>query len=834
MRQLRLLIPLLFLVFSGFEAFAKVTIVSIANASNTEDLTTSAPIIYGGVAGDTSLCTLDSNQTCDNCVDNALAGDSRLIACNNERIHPALRLAITIVSDSTTGRPTITTNDTSGQTAVTLEPDSPLTSTKGTATTIIVEWSKICNALESGDTTCEPTGTTSVGTLRVGISGDSDTLLSSATDDYLAINFRVQKYMGQSGGGTSGTSIVETCDNTASIGVCSFELGAGDAKAYLKSFTANSDFPNAADIPFRWVRFLFAEGGFSSVNAGSTSIDLPIVDQTISPKRIDGLTNQTTYFFKTAVVDAAKNVGYYTSDANDTNECSAESGGECHVVTPDEVVGILSNDKNCFIATAAFGSKLAPEVKTFRAFRNAILLQNKLGRSFVSFYYEHSPYYANFIAENDTLRSVARGLLWPLAIFAKLSLDVGLLNAIGIILLGLFASTFAVVFFSRITLRGLLRIKRRHAEFTILILLFSASALLGKIDLAVAQEINPLTEQMDSDPEPSVTNSSPKTESNTETPPQPEAPYPGSTEEGFKAIGPDNKSKESPPNVPQPPPLDVERPIRTTEEGEFFYSTKLKKPVPANLDDSVKVKSTTESGEFLYDTKASPPKFSGRHGTEPPALITNQGEFYYPIEASPRSGTFSFRVGALGAPQLVNPDNGATFSDLYGSGSIPVLFVDYEWRLTERFGNLGLKLTSGILSVHANGRFKDPNRSTEVPPESFNFIAMPNQLTAIYRLRYAENQFFTPYVEGGAGYFTFLELRDDSKPPKYGGSPVSVVAGGLNILLDWIDREAIKRLDADWGINHVWLSLEYRNFIGLNPNYDFSSQVLNAGFTLEF
>ncbi|HEX3029658.1 MAG TPA: Ig-like domain-containing protein, partial [Clostridia bacterium] len=67
----------------------------------------------------------------------------------------------------------------------------------------------------------------------------------------------------------------------------------------------------------------------------------------------------------------------------------------------------------CFIATAAFGSKFQPAVAMLRQFRDKCLLTNWLGTQFVKFYYKNSPPIAHFIAGNDTLRGIVRGMLVP-------------------------------------------------------------------------------------------------------------------------------------------------------------------------------------------------------------------------------------------------------------------------------------------------------------------------------------------------------------------------------------------------------------------------------------
>ncbi|HEX2212628.1 MAG TPA: CFI-box-CTERM domain-containing protein [Mycobacterium sp.] len=73
----------------------------------------------------------------------------------------------------------------------------------------------------------------------------------------------------------------------------------------------------------------------------------------------------------------------------------------------------------CFIATAAYGSYLQPDVKVLRHFRDEYLLTNTPGRAFVEFYYEHSPAIADYIAQRDDLRFAVRLGLSPVVYAIK-------------------------------------------------------------------------------------------------------------------------------------------------------------------------------------------------------------------------------------------------------------------------------------------------------------------------------------------------------------------------------------------------------------------------------
>lgn len=75
---------------------------------------------------------------------------------------------------------------------------------------------------------------------------------------------------------------------------------------------------------------------------------------------------------------------------------------------------ITTEDKRCFIATAAWGSPLAKELVSLRRFRDQILLKSAWGQKFVAVYYRLSPSIAKVISHHPWIKTTVRWMLEPL------------------------------------------------------------------------------------------------------------------------------------------------------------------------------------------------------------------------------------------------------------------------------------------------------------------------------------------------------------------------------------------------------------------------------------
>ena len=68
-------------------------------------------------------------------------------------------------------------------------------------------------------------------------------------------------------------------------------------------------------------------------------------------------------------------------------------------------------ESSCFIATAVYRNKYAPEVILLRHFRDSKLFKSQLGRMFNHFYYATSPFIARRLIRHDKLRLITKKIL---------------------------------------------------------------------------------------------------------------------------------------------------------------------------------------------------------------------------------------------------------------------------------------------------------------------------------------------------------------------------------------------------------------------------------------
>ncbi len=399
-------------------AMANFTSIQIGGASYYDITTTPAkPVIYGGFAG---TCTGDGNSTCNSCTGTGLT------PCNQNAVYPSLILVITLTADTTI--PTNATVEVKiDDVSVPLQ-TSPYIS--GSSLTVKMLWQNVCAKASGNDQTCQTAFNSNLVITATG-SGTS-TATNTATVQIItsAANNATYQDCPEGTAGVAGT------------GFCNFVAFPGDSKIYTSPIVSDDGYPAASTgINFRDLVFFYEvqqSGETNDVTAGRITNNsnpqvLPVTDA--SPPDVDdrlmGLTNGQTYCAVMANRDLAGNIYNFTPVA------SLISAGKVDTLcaTPEPVVGLL-DDKHCFIATAAFGSDMAPEVQSFRDFRNKYLLPFSWGQQFVKTYYKYSPKYAAMISQSETAKIIVRGALWPLLFFARMSVAIGFWYALAIMIFG--------------------------------------------------------------------------------------------------------------------------------------------------------------------------------------------------------------------------------------------------------------------------------------------------------------------------------------------------------------------------------------------------------------
>ena len=170
---------------------------------------------------------------------------------------------------------------------------------------------------------------------------------------------------------------------------------------------------SAADVTLAWDRNPEPDIAGYKIYYGLQSRVYPYVIDvgSYTSCTISDLDEGVTYFLAATAYDTSGDESAYSGEitypANSTvNDSSGSDGGG-------------GSGSGCFIATAAYGSYIEPEVMVLRKFRDECLLTNSIGTALVNFYYRTSPPIADYIAQHETLRIATRWALTPLVYGVK-------------------------------------------------------------------------------------------------------------------------------------------------------------------------------------------------------------------------------------------------------------------------------------------------------------------------------------------------------------------------------------------------------------------------------
>lgn len=150
----------------------------------------------------------------------------------------------------------------------------------------------------------------------------------------------------------------------------------------------------------------------------------------------------------------------------------------------------------CLIATAAFGSELAPQVQQLRLFRDGIALKTSAGSSFMNvfntWYYSFSPTVADYERQTPWLQNTVRVLIYPLlgilAISTYVHDSLAFSDELGIVAAGITASSLIGLLYLG-PLGAVLGIagRRRHWDMSKALVVLACSWAASILAIVVAQ-----------------------------------------------------------------------------------------------------------------------------------------------------------------------------------------------------------------------------------------------------------------------------------------------------------------------------------------------------------
>lgn len=272
----------------------------------------------------------------------------------------------------------------------------------------------------------------------------------------------------------------------------------------------------------------------------------------------------------------------------------------------------------------------------------------------------------------------------------------------------------------------------------------------------------------------------------------------------------------------------VEQPVKVDDRGVYYYDTDAKKKKPKNAGGIEQPVDSDSEGAYYYSRKKKKKKPKVKYG-EFPDKVLKDGTYVYNMETQPTGNVLYIRGGVYGPPDLKPTQGTRNYESVYTDSSSFVIQLEYDWKLTSQ---LYLKAGTGFLNEKGTGQFGGSNNPSRTPRETFELYIFPNTVSASYKFKLSEDQLFTPYVDAGLGYFTFMEIRSDGDGTRFGGAPVGTFVGGLMFSLkDFMDGSSLTN---DYGITDTWLDIQYRQVLGLDSRKDFTSSMITGGFAIGF
>lgn len=196
------------------------------------------------------------------------------------------------------------------------------------------------------------------------------------------------------------------------------------------------------------------------------------------------------------------------------------------------------------------------------------------------------------------------------------------------------------------------------------------------------------------------------------------------------------------------------------------------------------------------------------------ALVEGGGHGY----RSPQRFAFEVTFGPY-RPDVDSEFNGRRdpYKEYFGSGHELLMRAELDYQFFHRYGSLGLGLGAGYWSV--TGKSPIGNGSGLLSGDTSTLKIIPMSLSLVYRFDYfLETRKFplVPFAKLGLDYAYWQNTdgnnniaTDPSGGHARGGTMGWHVAGGMALVLDFLDPDAARDFDSDLGVNHTAITFEF-------------------------
>lgn len=315
-------------------------------------------------------------------------------------------------------------------------------------------------------------------------------------------------------------------------------------------------------------------------------------------------------------------------------------------------------------------------------------------------------------------------------------------------------------------------------------------------------------------------------------------PAKGNEQSSVEVSAPDNSLVDAP--LVDPNPSDSNQLIESLNQQQEEEQKTAVLPRWNPRDPSKGFESADDDGSYYYDENAPDSerfyddnlKIVPRPENYKRGLlsVSGDGSYMYAGEDSELEGSASVRVAQM-SPIPFENEAGFTYADFYGENAVPVVLIDYDWLALRRFGQWVISIGTGIGMAGGAGRFLDTGDEAR---EKYTLYIVLNHISFLYRMQYSTHPWIVPYFSGGGVPAILYEHRDDNKGNRYEFVPAVQATGGVRFNIGKFDSSGVANLDAEYGINNLWLDAEVRRIQSFNERIDISNNLINVGLGFDF